>query len=128
MSVPDNWREFAQGGLTFAPDGGFGDQGITHGVMIGVYRSQGTGLANKTQDYVSNMLQNNQYLSQRNNLTRTTVAGRQGYTAALSGRSPVTNRNETVTIYTLQLRNGDLFYIAAVAPEAEAFQVQQRLP
>ena len=122
LSVPSNWREFSQGNLTFAPEGAYGDQGITHGVMIGVYRPQNSGVANASRDYVSSMLQNNQYLTQRNNLTRATVAGRQGYTATLSGRSPVTSRNETVTIYTAQLRSGDLLYIAAVAPEAEAFR------
>ncbi|MEO7672796.1 MAG: M48 family metallopeptidase [Pyrinomonadaceae bacterium] len=122
LNVPSNWREFSGGSLTFAPEGAYGDQGITHGVMIGVYRPQSSGVANASRDYLNNMLQSNQYLTQRNNLTRATVAGRQGYTAILSGRSPVTNRNETVTIYTAQLRSGDLLYIAAVAPEAEAFR------
>ncbi len=122
LNVPSNWREFAQGSLTFAPDGAFGDQGITHGVMIGVYRPQSSGLANASRDYVQSMLQNNQYLTQRNNLTRSSVAGRQGYTTTLSGRSPVTNRNELVTIYTAQLRSGDLLYIAAVAPEEESYR------
>lgn len=122
LSIPSNWREFSQGSLTFAPEGAYGDQGITHGVMIGVYRPQTSGVANASRDYVSSMLQNNQYLTQRNNLTRATVAGRQGYTTTLSGRSPVTNRSETVTIYTAQLRSGDLLYIAAVSPEAEAFR------
>ncbi len=122
LNVPGNWREFSQGNLTFAPDGGFGDQGITHGVMIGVYQSQSSGLANASRDYIKGMLQSNSYLSQRNSLTRTTVAGRQSYTTTLSGVSPVTNRNETVTIYTAQLSSGDLLYIAAVAPEDEAFR------
>ena len=122
LSVPSNWREFSGDSLTFAPDGAFGDQGITHGVMIGVYRSQRSGLANETRNYVSSMLQNNQYLSQRNNLTRTTVAGRQGYTTTLSGSSPVTNRSELVTIFTTQLRSGDLLYLAAVAPEQESYR------
>ena len=122
LNVPDNWREFAQSDLTFAPEGGYGDQGITHGVMIGIYRSQGSGLANSSQAFVSGMLQNNQYLTQQNNFSRTTVAGRQGYTTVLSGISPVTNRSETVTIYTAGLRSGDLLYIAAVSPEAESYR------
>lgn len=122
LNVPDNWREFAQSDLTFAPEGGYGDQGITHGVMIGIYRSQGTGLAGSSQSFVSGMLQNNQYLTQQNNFSRSTVAGRQGYTTVLSGISPVTNRSEVVTIYTAQLRSGDLLYIAAVSPEAESYR------
>ncbi|NOT48981.1 MAG: M48 family metalloprotease, partial [Acidobacteria bacterium] len=34
-NVPGNWREFSgQSGVTFAPEGAYGDQGITHGVMV----------------------------------------------------------------------------------------------
>ena len=122
LSVPDNWREFSGSDLTFAPEGAFGDQGITNGIMIGVYRSQGSGLANGSQAYLRGMLQNNSYLAQESGFSRTTVAGRQAYTTTLTGRSPVTNRDEVVTIYTLQLRNGDILYIAAVAPEAESYR------
>jgi len=123
LSYPDNWREFSsQGGLIFAPEGAYGDQGITHGAMMGVFRSGGVGTLNATQNYLSSMLQNNQYLSQRGTLSRATVAGRQGYATALSGRSPVTGRAEVVSIFTAPLRNGDLLYIAAVAPEEEVHQ------
>ncbi|MBK9766795.1 MAG: hypothetical protein IPP63_07145 [Chloracidobacterium sp.] len=38
----------------------------------------------------------------------------------LAGRSPVTNRNEVVTVYTTQLSSGELFYLVTVVPEAEA--------
>ena len=122
VNVPDNWREFAQNDLTFAPEGAYGDQGITHGVMIGVYKSQNTGLLTNSQNYVAQMLDSNQYLTQQRNFTRTTVASRQAYTTTLSGLSPVTNRNETVTIFAVQLRSGDLLYIAAVSPEAETYR------
>ena len=37
----------------------------------------------------------------------------------LAGRSPITNRTEIVTIYTTQMRSGELFYVATVAPENE---------
>jgi Zn-dependent protease with chaperone function len=123
MRVPSNWREFTgDSSLTFAPEGAYGDQGITHGMLIGAYRSTTTGMLNATRNYVSEMLQSNSYLSQRNNLTRTTVGGRQAYTTTLSGLSPVTNRNEVVTIYTVQLRSGNLLTLAAVAPEADVYR------
>jgi hypothetical protein len=32
----------------------------------------------------------------------------------------LTNRNEVVNVITTQLRNGNLFYVVAVAPENEA--------
>jgi Zn-dependent protease with chaperone function len=122
INVPSNWREFSQGSLIFAPDGAYGDQGITHGVMIGAYRPQSSGLANASRDYVNTMLQSNSYLTQRSGLTRATVGGRQGYTTTLSGRSPVNGQNERVTIFTTQLRSGDLLFIAAVAPESESYR------
>lgn len=123
FNVPNNWREFSgQNGVTFAPEGAYGNQGITHGALVSAYRSNGNNLANATREYVEGLLQVNQYLSQRNNYTRTTIAGRQGYTTTLAGRSPVTNRNEIVTIFTAQLRSGDLLTIAAVVPEDESYR------
>ncbi len=121
MSVPSNWREFpSDSSVQFAPDGAFGAQGITHGAMIGVSKSQNANLSNSTQEYVNGILQANDYLRQRGNYDRTYVAGRQGYSTVLSGRSPVTNRIEVVTVYTTQLNSGDLFYVITVAPEGEA--------
>jgi hypothetical protein len=123
LNVPSNWREFSrQNDLMFAPEGAYGDQGITHGVMIGIYASRGAGLAQGSEDYVNGMLQSNSYLRQRGGFLRTTVAVRQGFTTILSGRSPVTGRNEIVTIYTAPLRNGDLLYVAAVSPEDESYR------
>lgn len=123
MNVPSNWQEFAgQNGVTFAPQGGYGDQGITHGAMIGIYKSRGGSISQATQDYIDDMLSSNAYLRQRGNAVRSTVAARQGLVAQLSGRSPVTGKTENVTIYTIQMRSGDLLYIAAVAPSDESFR------
>ncbi|HKX82710.1 MAG TPA: M48 family metallopeptidase [Pyrinomonadaceae bacterium] len=122
FNVPDNWREFSSGGdVQFAPEGAYGDQGITHGVMVGT-SSAGGGLQQATQDYVNAILEGNSYLRQRTGFSRTTVGGRQAYTTILAGRSPVTNRNEVVTVYTTQLRNGSLLYIDTVAPEEDSYQ------
>lgn len=121
FNVPNNWREFSgDGGVTFAPEGAYGDQGITHGVMLGAIRSNGSGLLSSSREYVNGLLQSNQYLSQRNNFIRATVAGRQAYSTTLAGRSPVTNNSEVVVVYTVQLRSGNLLTIAAVVPEAES--------
>ena len=123
MNVPSNWKEFgAQSEVTFAPEGGYGDQGITHGVMIGIYKSRGAAIAQSTEDYVNGILESNSYLRQRGGYSRATVAGRQGYTTMISGRSPVTNRTENVTIYTAPMQSGDILYIAAVVPSDESFR------
>ena len=122
MNVPSNWREFpSQSSVQFAPEGAYGDQGITHGVMIGVHGSQGYDLRRASDDYVREVLSGNSYLSQRGGMVSTSVGGRRGYSVQASGRSPVTGRNEIVTIYTSQLRNGQLFYVVTVVPGDETY-------
>ena len=121
MNVPDNWREFGgQSEVTFAPEGGYGDQGITHGAIIGVSRSGSNNLDDATQAYVDQLLTGNSYLRQRGSYIRTTLGGRQAYTTQLYGRSPITGQSEIVTVYSTMLRNGDLVYLAAVSPENDS--------
>lgn len=121
MNVPSNWQEFSSdSGVTFSPQGGYGNQGITHGAMVGIYKGRGGAIAQSTQDYIDEMISSNAYLRQRGTLSRATVAARQGYVTQLSGRSPVTGKTENVTIYTTQLRSGDILYVAAVSPSDEA--------
>jgi len=121
LSVPSNWETLEQQGMvTFAPQGAYGSQGITHGAMVGVFQPQSNNLQQATEDYVNGILQANNYLQQKNNYSRGTLGGRNAYTTVLEGRSPVTNKNETVTIYTAQLQNGTVFHVAAVVPSGEA--------
>lgn len=123
MNVPSNWEEFSgQSDVTFAPQGAYGNQGITHGAMIGLSRSRGGTFDQAAQDYVDGIVQSNSYLRQQGGFSRATVAGRQSYVTTLSGRSRVTGRNETVTVYTVPMRSGDLLYIAAVSPSDESFR------
>jgi beta-barrel assembly-enhancing protease len=121
MNVPDNWRAFeTQEMVQFAPEGAYGDNGITHGVMVGIAQTSNRNLGQATEEYINGVLQSNNYLRQNSNYTRTTIAGRQAYGTVLSGRSPVTNRTEVATVYTTQLSNGSLLYIVTVAPENES--------
>ncbi len=123
MSVPDNWREFpTQSSVWFSPEGAYGDNGITHGAMIGMTEARSNNLQQATEDYVNGLMQGegNNYLRQTANYTRTTLGGRNAYATTLTGRSPLTNRNEIVNVVTTQLRNGNLFYVVAVSPESEA--------
>ena len=122
FNIPSNWREFAtQGSVQFAPEGAYGDNGITHGAMVGIYRSQQYDLRSQSQEYISEILQGNSYLRQRGTPTQTYVGGRRGYTTQASGQSPVTGRAETINIYTTQLRSGDLMYVITVVPTNEAY-------
>jgi hypothetical protein len=120
MNVPGNWQDFnTSGQVWFAPEGAYGSEGITHGAMVGAARANGATLGEATRAYVSELLQANSYLRQRSNPQQVMVAGRTGFGTVLSGRSSVTGRNEVVTLYTAQLRSGDLFFVATVAPEEE---------
>jgi predicted Zn-dependent protease len=121
ISVPSNWQEFPeQEMITFSPQGAYGNNGITHGVMIGIHRGQNNNLSQATQDYVNGVLQGNSYLRQQTNYAQTRVGNKQGYTTTLAGRSPITNRNEIATVFTTMLNDGSLFYFVAVTPENEA--------
>ncbi len=121
LNYPSNWQAFEeQSGVQFAPQGAYGNNGITRGAMVGVVQPNSNDLSQATQEYVNGLLQSNTYLRQSGGFSRGTVSGRQAYQTTLSGRSETTGRTEIVTIYTTQLRSGQLLYIATVAPQDEA--------
>ncbi|CAN5731455.1 hypothetical protein BH20ACI4_BH20ACI4_07460 [soil metagenome] len=121
LNYPSNWRALEeQSQVWLTPDGAYGKDGITHGTLIGIANTRNNNLDQATEDYVNGILQANNYLRRQTNFSRTTISGRQGYYTTLSGRSPVTGETENATVYTTQLRNGQLFYIVAVSPADEA--------
>ena len=121
MNVPTNWEVFEdQASVTFAPQGAYGKDGITHGALVGLVQTQNRDLQQATEEYVNGLLQSNDYLRQQSNYSRTSIGGRNAYATTLAGRSPITGRTEIVTMYTTQLRNGQLLYVAMVAPENES--------
>ena len=121
VNVLGNWQQLSDGGNTvsYAPAGAYGSQGITHGVMFGVAPGQGGNLNRAAQDYVNGLLQSNTYLRQSEQFQRHAISGRTAVATTLRGRSPVTGRQEIVRIVMTTLRNGDLFYMAQVAPSNE---------
>ncbi len=122
MNVPSNWQQFeGQNDVTFAPQGAYGNQGITHGAMVGIYRGGSNNLGQDTQEFVRGLIQSNGYLRQDGGFQNTRIAGRQGYGTVLTGTSPITRRMEVVTVYTVSLRNGDTLYIATVSPQQESY-------
>lgn len=121
LSVPDNWQNFPnQTEVWFAPEGAYGDQGITRGALVGKYNTQSRNLNTATDEYIQGILQSNSYLRQSGGYTRTTISGRSGLSTTLSGRSPVTGRTEITTVYTTTLSDGTLLYVVTVAPQDEA--------
>ncbi len=121
VSVPANWRELSSGqnSIMFAPEGAYGNQGITHGVMVGIEQAQGRNLQQSTDAYIRGLMQNNAYLRQQSGYARATLGGYNGLAMQLAGRSDLTGRNEIVTVYTALLRDGNLFYFITITPQNE---------
>src|SRR5687767_1601288 len=124
VGVPANWREIPSGdSVWFAPEGGYGTyQGqsiFTHGVSFGVAQVQGRNLQQSTREFINGLAQSNPNLRQTGALQRTTFAGRNGFTTTLSNVNRVTGQSEVVTLITTQTRDGQLFYMIAVAPQNE---------
>ena len=123
LNYPSNWRALEdQSQVWFAPEGAYGKDGITHGAMIGIVNSNNNSLTQATEDYINGILQANTYLRRQTNYQETTINGRQAFYTILTGRSPVTRKTENATIYTTQLRNGQLFYVVAVTPADQSSQ------
>lgn len=121
VNIPDNWQEFANGSdITFAPEGAYGADGITHGAMIGVVQSNNQNLRTATQTYINDLLQGNTYLRQSGGYSNANLDGRSALAAKLTGTSPITGQGEVVTVYTTQMSDGTLLYLATVAPNNAA--------
>lgn len=127
VSVPSNWRQVGsdQTSVSYAPEGAYGSQGITHGVMFSVGQSNYNDLQRASQEVVRGLVQSNNYLRQSGGFQRTTMGGRSAFATTLMGRSPITGQDERVTIVTTTLGNGQVFYMAAVSPQNEYGTYQQ---
>ena len=129
VSIPNNWRQLSESNsVWFSPEGAYGryqNQVVyTHGVNFGVAQTQSRGLQQGTQEFLNSLTQGNPNLRQRSNLVRTTVGGRTGLTTSLTNTNEATGRAEAITLITTQLRNGQVFYMIAVAPENESASYQ----
>ncbi|MCI0622438.1 MAG: M48 family metallopeptidase [Acidobacteria bacterium] len=119
LSVPDNWREFRGDTSTaYVPEGAYGQQGITHGVLISAERATNSDLRRATEQHVESLLQGNPYLRQQSSLQGTRLAGQRALATTLAGRSPITGRTERVTLLTTFV-GSDLFCFTAISPEEE---------
>jgi hypothetical protein len=122
VSVPANWNELpgSNNAVTFAPDGAYARGTFTHGVELGMTRNEVHDLRQATTELIESLAQNNPRLRQTSNPARTTLDGRSGLQTTLSNVSDATGDRETIRVVTALLDDGNLFYVIAVAPEAEA--------
>ena len=121
VSVPSNWRELPSNDtVTFAPDGGYGDaEGqniITHGIMFGAIPNESHDLQTASNELLQSLAQGNPNMSRPSGYQRANMAGRQWLRTLVSNRSPGTNEDERLAVYTTLLNDGNLFYAVGVAP------------
>lgn len=124
VSVPSNWREVASSAsVKFVPEGAYGRVGgqtvFTHGVEFGLTRNETHSLHQATEEFIDGLAQANPSMRVTGNYQNTTLDGRRALVSTLRNVSEVTGRGEIVTVYTTLLRDGNLFYCIAVAPEDE---------
>lgn len=123
-SVPSNWRQINSGSAVwFAPEGGYGQAGgqpvFTHGTSFGVAQTNNRNLQRSTQELINSLAQGNNNLRMSGGYQRTTLDGRTALVSTLTNINEATGRSENVQLVTTQLRNGQILYIVAVAPQGE---------
>ena len=124
VNVPSNWRQVNDGSsVWFVPDGAYGSvngQAVyTHGASFGVAQTNNRNLQSATQEFINSLAQGSNSLRMNGGYQRTTLSGRSALFTTLSNVNEATGRPENVRVITTQLRNGQLFYMIAVAPQSE---------
>ena len=124
VSVPANWRELQDSSsVTFAPEGAYGTSGgqnvFTHGVEFGLARNESHDLQTATDELVESLARGNPNLRRSGSYDRVRIADRRGLRAMLANRSETTGEDETIELFTVQMRNGNVLYAVAVAPRTE---------
>lgn len=124
VDIPQNWRDLSSDNtITFAPEGAYGEaQGrfvFTHGVMMGTLRSRSRNLRSATEELINSFQEGNPNLRAQGSYQRSSISGRDGLAISFTNISDITGKTEVVNIYTTLLRNGDLFYMIPVVPQAE---------
>ncbi len=98
---------------------------FTHGVELGFTRNEIHSLQEATQEFIDGLAESNPSLRKTGGLKNTKLSNRKGLVATLTNVSEVTGRGESVTVFTTLLRDGNLFYCIAVAPQDE-YQAYRR--
>jgi len=130
VSVPSNWRELpGSNAVTFAPEGAYGTAGgqhvFTHGVQIGVARNETHDLRTATDEFIDSLARGNPNLSRPSGYGQTSIGGRRGLHTALANVSDATGQQERIDVFTILLRDGNLFYVLGVAPRERSSDYQK---
>jgi hypothetical protein len=126
LDVPGNWERIeGPTSVTFAPENAFyrspaGSSGFTHGVQVGIARTEARSHRDATDELIEGLRQGNPRIRRQAGYTRDRIDGRPALTTTLTNESEVTGSTEVVRLTTVPLRDGSLLYLVAVAPEDEA--------
>ena len=127
LSVPANWRQVGSdgGSVMYVPDGGYvqaqdGQSAFTHGLELGVLRTDGGSLQQNTDRLLQAFARTNPELRRQGGYARTNIGGRNGLVTTLSNVSEVNGEREVVSLSTTTLSDGSLFYLLGVAPSDDA--------
>jgi hypothetical protein len=126
VSVPNNWRQIGGDGnsVWFVPEGGYGQVNgqpvFTHGASFGAVQTNNrNNLQRASEELINSLAQGNSNLRTSGGFQRTTLSGRNALYVNLSNVNEATGQRELVRLITTQLRDGQLFYMIAVAPQNE---------
>src|SRR5919106_1089432 len=124
VSVPSNWRQVGEGNsVWFVPEGGYGQVNgqpvFTHGASFGAAQTSNRNLQRASEELINSLAQGNSNLRMSGGFQRTTLSGRNALFSTLTNINEATGQREVVRLITTQLRDGQLFYMIAVAPQNE---------
>src|SRR5215218_6438560 len=124
VSVPSNWRQVNEGNsVWFVPEGAYGQYNgqavYTHGASFGIAQTNSRNLQSGTQELINSFAQGNNNLRTSGGYQQASLSGRTALVSTLTNVNEATGRPEIIRLITTQLRNGQLFYMVAVAPQNE---------
>jgi hypothetical protein len=116
VSVPSNWRQWSSSNtVTFAPENAYGEGIFTHGIELGLARNESHDLQGATDELIQSLARQNPDLGRPAGYDRIAIDGLRGLKTTLSNTSG--GNRERIAVFSTLLRNGNLFYAVAVAPD-----------
>jgi hypothetical protein len=121
VDVPDNWHELlVPGGVTFAPDGAFGNVGatsvFTHGIGIGLATDEGHDLPLATSDFINARLFGGGGGSRVFTYQQAAIGTAPAIHTTVTSMSPVTGGLQQAEVFTSALDDRTFLYVVAIRP------------
>jgi hypothetical protein len=122
-SVPGNWTTLSsKSAIKVVPENGYGDLNgasvFTHGVEFGVTPAGSRDLTEATRTFLNSVVRNNPELRLDGDQQTARISGRSALYVPLVNPSPLGGR-ERITLTTVFLSEGTLFYYLTIAPERD---------